>query len=141
MLGEVVAVGRHHAERAGLGPHHVHHLGNGVRDVVVAGAAEIREPTGDGEPAGIIERNAHLGTGDFDGRRKATVEVDVGDVGERHLRHLEGLARNRPHGRRCVVVVTVRDVPVIVRIGAAVQIDPFLLGNAERLGFGDRRQH
>ena len=37
--------------------------------------------------------------------------------------------------------MAIAHVPMIVRVGAAMEINPLVFGNAQRFGFGDGRQH
>ena len=140
LLGDVVAVGGHHPHAAWLRAHLVHHLGDRMRDVVVAGAAEVGQPARYGQTARVVLRDAHLRARDLHGGGKAAVEIELVDAADAGPSHCQRLPGDDAHGGRGMKVVPVGDVPVIVRVGAAVQVDPSIPGNAELTRLADRRQ-
>ena len=96
-------------------------LGHGrdpVRHVVVPGTAEVRQASGDGEPARVVERDPHRVGRHLDRAREAAVEVErthvVGaDTGGRERARDRGVQTDgAPEIRACG-----RD-PHLVRVGS-----------------------
>ena len=110
-------------------------------DVIVAGATEIGQAASNRQAAWVILGDTHFRTGDFHRRGKTAVKVEKVHIRHRHVRHREGFTGHRRHRRRAMEVFAITEKPVIMGVGAAVEIDPAFLGDAQGTRFGDRGQN
>src|SRR5260370_42426541 len=108
-----------------------HHVTDRVGDVIVAGSAEIRQAAGDGQPARVVLGKPDLLAANFHGGGKAAVEIDEPHVVEPAPGHVEREPNAAADRGRRGKIDPLRNVPMIVTVGAAVQKHPVRLRNAE----------
>ena len=113
-----------------------HRLGDGVHRVVVAGAAEERQPAGQREAARVVGSELEAVADVEDRGREAAVQVDGGEVARLDAGHLERMpgGHDRRPGSRQVGPLHQR---ALAQVGVAVQEHPAVFGHAQPL----RRRH
>ncbi len=139
VLAHDAAVGADQAVAAGGTAGPLHRLGDGVHGVVVARAAEERQPSGQGEAARIGGIKAEP-VADVEHRRgEAAVQVDRGQVVRADAGHGEGMAHRHGRGRARGQVGAVKQV-LFAQVGVAVQEHPPVGGDAEPARRGHRHE-
>ena len=103
--------------------------------IVIAWPAEERKSAGYGEIARVVLGQADFVAGDLYCRRKAAVEVKMGNVIDPDLSAREGSAHHIAHCGRAMHLIPFGDEPMIVSCGRPVKINPFGFGHAEFVGY------
>ena len=99
--------------------------------VVVTRSAEIRQTTSNRQPARIVFGQFERVASHLHGTGKTAVQVHRIDIGQRAIGPLKGAGKHCRHRRRGMQITAIGDVPVIVRIGMAMQKHPALARDTE----------
>ena len=121
MFGDVPAIRRAQPELARIGAQFLCHHDDGVHDVVVSRAAEIRQPAGDRESPRIVFRDADFLAAKFDGGGKARIQVDKRHIANVEIGHGQRLLAHHVDGRRGMEIHPFGHVPDVGSLGTAVQ--------------------
>ena len=139
VLAHDAAVGADESVAAGVCAGPLGDLGDRVHGVVVAGAAEERQPAGDGKPAGIVGPQAEAVAEVEHRGGEAAVQVDGGQVVGVDAGHLQGMAGGQHRGRAGRQVGAVEQV-AFGQVGVAAQEDPPVGRDAQPPRGGGRGQ-
>src|SRR5579864_1003365 len=137
MLGDVVSVGGDQAKTARLAAQPAHHFGNGMGHIIIPGPAEVRQTAGYRQASRVIFCQTDLDAPDLDCRWEAAVKIEEAHIVQALARHGEGLAHTEAYCRGEMELSSLRDVPVIVGIGAAMEIYPLCLRDSQPASFPD----